>query len=288
MSWIIYSFIYAIFNAIYITYNTKYHYNGYFLGIIRGFGISLLTFPFIFFIDVNLSFTQLILLILQGWLIGFYDSHIFFASSRYGTYSTSGFMATSVIVTLILWWIIEFKDLKLLLEDKIKFISLLFIMSGITISYWQMMNVNITSKAEKYLYPAVFALSFMSILTRYIALNSGSVLNGVIYYLIISCFVSGVYNVIMYYSKRLKFKKSNVNKRKINILSLIWLVVFSAVLITAKTIALRVAYNPSYVVALLLTSPILLDIFRHKKFRLNDNGVIFLTFIFLLILFSLH
>lgn len=286
MAWVIYSLIYAIFNAIYLGYNSKYHYNAYFLGIIRGFGISLISLPFLFTTNLNIDVEQLILLIIQGILIGFYDSHIFFASSRYGVHSTSGFLATSVLVTLICWWIIEFNDLKQLLFEKVKFISICFILSGISISYWAMMNVHINSKAEKYLYPAVFALAFMSISTRYITLYTKNIHDGIIHYLVVSCFISGIYNFFCY----IKYNKKTIkNKRKnIKIFSLIWLIIFSTILITAKSMALRLAFNPSYVVAMLLISPIFADLLNNKKFKINDNCIIFFTFILLLILFSLE
>ena len=205
MDWIIYGFLYAVFNAMYLSFNQTKGYDGYLLGIIRGLGISLIVSPMLVFVSSNVDLFYFIVLIAQGILIGIYDSHVFFSSSKFGANSTFGFMATSVFITLILWWIIEFQEFAEILENKISFITLILILIGISSSYWLMMKVKINKEAEKYLYPAVFSLSFMSIATRYIASRGGSEFDGIIYYLTISCGVSGIYNVILFYKKRHNF-----------------------------------------------------------------------------------
>ncbi len=285
MDWIFFSFIYALFNAIYVNYNEKYHFNGYALGIVRGLGISFLLFPLIFTTNMDLSFNMFLVLVLQGILIGFYDSHIFFASSLFGGHTTSGFMSLSVIITLILWWCVRFNDLEELLNDGNRVLTLCFIVTGITVSYWQMMKVHIKNRTEVYLYPTVFALSLMSITTRYIAIYNTNLYDGLIYYLTISCFISGIYNYIMYLID-LSIRMPKREMKTIPLGSMFWVVIFSMTLIGAKTIALREAQNPCYVVALLLISPILADIIKYRRIKLNYNALIFLTFLLLLILFS--
>ena len=286
MGWIFYSFIYAIFNAIYMQYNEKHHYNGYLLGIIRGFGISFMVLPFYFFLNIKLSFLYFAILILQGIMIGIYDSHIFFASSKFGSRSTFGFMATSVFVTLVLWWGIEFKDLANLLEKKSSLLSLIFILMGVSISYWEMMRVHINSDAEKYLYPAVFSLALMSIATRYIALNSPKMYEGLICYLSISCFVSGIYNLVMFIFFNTSNKMQNLERPSVR--SMGWLVLFSFILICAKTIALRIASNPVFVVAMLLLSPLISEILKKGKLKASIEMLCFLFFVMLLIMFSFN
>ena len=286
MEWIFYSFIYAIFNAIYMQYNEKHHYNAYILGIIRGFGISFIIFPLFFSLKHNISFPYFLILILQGIMIGIYDSHIFFSSSKFGTNSTFGFMATSVFITLILWWGIEFNDLATLLQNKTKLISIIFILMGISISYWEMMRVHIKSDAEKYLYPAVFSLALMSIATRYLAINSPNTYVGLVYYLSVSCFVSGVYNLIMFaFSKQ---SKQSEHLELPSFYSLFWLIFFSFMLITSKTIALRLAKNPTYVVSMLLLSPLISQILKNGKLKLSPETIAFLAFTILLIIFSFN
>lgn len=277
MAWIILSLIYAITNAVYTTFNSKHHYNGYVLGVWRGFGIFLLSLPFLFSLPLDISLDYWLVLIMQGIMIGIYDSHLFFATGRYGTHASSGFMATTVWITALLWWGIDFAELKALIAEPIKLMTLMFILCGFSVSYWRMMRVHVSLEAERYLYPAVFALALMSIATRYIALNGGSAYAGVVYYLTIACFVSGVYNLV-------GFLHAPRNKNKLEELAAplknwngVWLVGFSMVLITAKTLALRLADNPAYVVAMLLLSPMFAEVIQTRKliFTIDVKLVLF-------------
>ena len=143
------------------------------------------------------SASYYLILVIQGLMIGIYDSHLFFASGKYGSHASSGFMATCVLITVFLWWGIDFSELAALMRTPSRLITLMLILSGFSVSYWQMMKVRVSRAAEEYLYPAVFALALMSIATRYIALNGGTAYAGVVYYLTVACFVSGVYNAVM-------------------------------------------------------------------------------------------
>jgi hypothetical protein len=219
-------------------------------------------------------------------MIGIYDSHIFFSSSKFGSNSTFGFMATSVFITLILWWGIEFSDLENLLQKKSTLLSLVFILMGISVSYWEMMRVHINNEAERYLYPATFSLALMSIATRYIAINSPNMYIGIVNYLSVSCFVSGIYNLIMYIFTSNKNKKLYTERP--SFYSMCWLILFSFILISAKTIALRIAINPSYVVSMLLLSPLISEILKKGKPNTSIEMFSFLFFIILLIIFSFN
>ena len=279
------SIIYAITNALYLKYNQTVKTNGYILGIIRGFGISLVSAPFLLLTNLNISPINLIALILQGILIGIYDSHIFFASLKYGSNSTSGFMATSVWLTFLFWWIIKTDETKTLLNEHIKFLSLAITISLITICYWKIMSVHLNLKAEKYLYPATISLALMSILTRYIALQSNNQYEGVIYYLTISCFVSGFYNLIKQYLYHKKHQ-TKIKYKKPTLKQAIWLLSFSIILITAKTIALRNAPSPGYVVSLLLLTPLFSELIHTKKIILTPYKIFFLILIIILTILS--
>ena len=81
MLWIIDGLIYGFFTALYTLVNQHYKFNGYLLGIWRGFGISFFFLPFLFFLPVPDDAYYYFLLIFQGFLIGVYDSHLFFASA---------------------------------------------------------------------------------------------------------------------------------------------------------------------------------------------------------------
>ncbi len=279
MNWIILSLIYALTNAVYTSFNSKYNYNGYILGMWRGFGISLLVSPLLLTVPLNIPIDYFLILVMQGIMIGIYDGHLFFASGRYGSHASSGFMATTVWLTVILWWSIDIAEFRRLLHTPEKFISLALILCGFSVSYWQMMKVHVNPAAEKYLYPAVFALALMSIATRYIALNGGSRYAGVVYYLTIACFVSGIYNAIMYH-----FFPARKRRDKVPLRRGVWLVVFSTVLIGAKTLALRSAANPGYVIAMLLLSPMFAEVLQNKRINLNPAAALVILFLGLLLI----
>lgn len=281
--WILLSFIYAITNAFYTNYNNQRRYDGYVLGIWRGFGISLCLSPLLLTIPLNISLNYLIILIFQGILIGLYDSHIFIASARFGANSGSGFMATALLITVILWWALEINEWQVLLQNPPYLITLLLILSAYSISYWNMMRVKVNKEAEVYLYPAVFALAFMSIATRYIAIHGGTMYNGIVYYLTIACFVSGIYNLILY----LKNKKQILKSAYPTIKDGIKLIILSTILIAAKTAAMRLCENPGYVVAILLTSPIFTYIINEQQIIITPALLINISLlIFLLMLVS--
>ncbi len=246
--------------------------NGYLLGIWRGFGIAAIFFPFTFLFPLPQNLYYWGLLILQGWLIGFYDSHLFFASARYGAGPTSRVMAVTVLITTIIWWLMTPHEFLEILQNGTVFMTLILIILGFTVSYWLMLKDSITKEITLYMAPVILALAFMSVITKDIAIHSSSSWSGIIYYLTVSTFVSGVYNSYLFVKKEKLDMKGYVRQvffaptRAAGL----YIVGFSAALIMAKTIALRVAPNPGYVTALLLTSPFFVLI-MNKYNRIPDD-----------------
>ena len=124
MLWIINGLIYGFFMALYTIVNQKHHFNGYVLGVWRGFGISLLFLPLLPYIQPPDSLYNWEILIAQGILIGIYDSHIFFASARYGAILTSRLLVLSVLLTMGAWWIITPEKFLLLLKKPDLFMTI--------------------------------------------------------------------------------------------------------------------------------------------------------------------
>ncbi len=292
MLWVIDSLVYGFFTAIYTLFNQHYKLNGYVLGIWRGFGISLAFMPFLYFFPVPESAYYWFLLIFQGLLIGIYDSHLFFASADFGAGPTSRFMAITALVTTFLWWFLTPEQFEHLLGNGTVFISLILVLFGFTVSYWQMVQSPVSQKLVRYILPAVFALAGMSIATKEIAVHSQSGVWGAItYYLAVALFVSGCYNLFFYLrtQKKRGFKQfvADVFNRR-TVWPGIYMVAFSAALITAKTLALRVAPNPGYVTALLLVAPIFVYVLNRTR-KIPDDvsvkaGFSMIFFLLLLIL----
>ena len=266
MLWIINGLIYGFFMALYTLVNQKRNINGYVLGVWRGFGIFLLFAPLLFFIPLLQDWRNWVLLLFQGVLIGIYDSHIFFASARFGANNTSRLLVLSVLFTTILWWLLTPRQFILLFKDANVFITLLLSLIGFCICYWYMLKSKITKEAFYYMLPATVALALMSIATKEIAVMRQNVWYNIIYYLTVSTFISGCYNFFLLITTRHQNSLKDIIFAKPVMQTGIYIIGFSAALITAKTLALRLSPNPGYVVTLLLIAPIFVYILSpHRK-----------------------
>ena len=273
MVWIINGLLYGFFTALYTLVNQKYKLNGYLLGIWRGFGIAVFFIPFIPLFPVPHSMYYWTLLITQGLLIGFYDSHLFFASAKYGAGPTSRVMVLTTLITTVLWWLITPHEFIKLFDNGTVFITLILILFGFTLSYWQMLKSPVNKEIIIYMAPVILALAFMSIITKDISIHGSSTWAAMIYYLSVSTFVSGCYNTF-FYIRREKVKAKDFFKNVFSPVAIragLYLISFSAALITAKNLALRIAPNPGYVTALLLTSPLFVMVFN-KYNKIQDTA----------------
>ena len=272
MLWIINGLIYGFFTAVYTIFNQHYKLNAYLLGIWRGIGIGLIFLPFCFLFEVPKSAFYWFLLIAQGIMIAVYDSHLFFASAQYGAGPTSRVMALTAMATTIFWWILTPQSFNNLINDGTTVITIILLLFGFTVSYWYMIKSQVSRQLAEYMLPAILSLSGMSIATKEIAMRGTSVLSSVIYYLTVATMVSGIVNSYWFIkSQKLDFKCfiQQIFAPKV-IKAGIYIISFSAALITAKTLALRVAPNPGYVTALLLTAP--LFVFALNKYnKIPDN-----------------
>lgn len=267
MLWIINGLIYGFFTAVYTIFNQHYKLNAYLLGIWRGIGIGLIFLPFCFLFEVPKSAFYWFLLIAQGIMIAVYDSHLFFASAQYGAGPTSRIMALTAMATTIFWWILTPQSFNNLINDGTTVITIILLLFGFTVSYWYMIKSQVSRQLAEYMLPAILSLSGMSIATKEIAMRGTSVLSSVIYYLTVATMVSGIVNSYWFIkSQKLDFKCfiQQIFAPKV-IKAGIYIISFSAALITAKTLALRVAPNPGYVTALLLTAP--LFVFALNKYN---------------------
>ena len=290
MLWVTNGLIYGFFTAIYLLFNQHFKINGYVLGIWRGFGICLIFLPCLLFYPVPHNGGYWLLLITQGLCIGIYDSHVFFASAKFGAGPTSRFMAVTVLLTTFGWWLLTPDKFIRLLEQGNVVITLILVLSGFSYCYWQMLDSRVSKAAALYTLPAVLALAAMSIITKYIAVQAHSLGQGLTYYLTVSTFVSGCYNLLLYtrqmrQNKQHRFKNIvSPKNRRIGCV----LVAFSSLLIIAKTMALRIAPNPGYVTALLLVAPVFVYALN-RNYKIADTisvkaGFAMMFFLILLVL----
>lgn len=266
MLWVINGLVYGFFTAVYMLFNQHYKLNGYILGIWRGFGICALFLPFLFFVDVPRDIKYWGLLIVQGLCIGVYDSRIFFASSKYGAGPTSRFMAVTVLLTTFTWWFLTPQKFLELMSHGNVLITLILVLSGFSFCYWQMLQSDVSKQAASYTFPAVIALTAMSIITKYISIDGRSLWQGLAYYLTVSTFVSGLYNLAGYYMHKERAEIFSWKMLKTGAL----LISFSTLLIVAKTMSLRIAPNPGYVTALLLVAPLFIYALN-RRYKISDE-----------------
>ena len=205
-------------------------------------------------------------------MIAIYDSHLFFASAHYGAGPTSRIMALTAVVTTVFWWILTPAAFQTMVQNSTAIMIIIFLLIGFTISYWQMIKTPISRKLANYMLPAILSLSGMSIATKQIALMGSSVYASLSYYLTVSTFISGTLNAYWY----IKSEKPTFQYFWQQILSshkrhaAFYVIAFSSILIIAKTLALRIATNPGYVTAILLTAP--LFVFALNKYnKIPDN-----------------
>ena len=151
-----------------------------------------------------------------------------------------------------------------------------------------MLDSPVSRAAALYTFPAVLALSAMSIITKYIAVQAHSLGQGLTYYLTVSTFVSGLYNLLLYkYQTSKPASSPSVVSRKMLRAGSV-LVAFSSLLIIAKTMALRIAPNPGYVTALLLIAPVFVYALN-RNYKISDtislkSGFAMMFFLALLVL----
>lgn len=264
MLWVINGLIYGFFTAVYMLFNQHYKINGYVLGIWRGFGICTLFLPLLPFYPVPHDWHYWLLLAVQGLCIGVYDSHIFFASAKFGAGPTSRFMAITVLLTTFAWWLITPQKFLLLLSEGDVVVTLILILCGFSFCYWQMFESKVSYRVAAYTFPAVSALAMMSIITKYIATEAHSLGQGLVYYLTVSTFVSGVYNAFGFARQKTVRQWRDVFTKQ-TLKAGVYLILFSSMLIVAKTMALRIAPNPGYVTALLLIAPLFIYILNRQS-----------------------
>ena len=264
MTWVITCLFYGLFMSFYTYINQKYKLNGYILGMWRGFGIMLVTFPIIFVEPFYFDPIYFILLTVQGLFIGYFDSRVFMASARFGAGGTSRTLVFSIVISTILWWILHPADFLVLWQRPWILLGIIAALSGTIISYLFITKDPFSKQLIKFMMPAVVVWSLMSTVNKEIMLRH-QLETGIGYYLVYSMFISGLYNLYIYASQG-RMTKNRVLKEVFApkvVQASFMLILFSIALIIAKSISLAYTPNTGYVNALSLTSPLWIILFNH-------------------------
>ena len=264
MTWVITGLFYGLFMSFYTYINQKYKLNGYILGMWRGFGIMLVTFPIIFVEPFYFDPIYFILLTLQGLFIGYFDSRVFMASARFGAGGTSRTLVFSIVISTILWWVLHPADFMALWHRPWVLTGIIVALAGTITSYLFIIKDPFSKQLIKFMMPAVVVWSLMSTVNKEIMLRH-QLETGIGYYLVYSMFISGLYNLYIYTSQ-----SQMTNNRLIKevfapkvVQASFMLILFSIALVIAKSISLAYTPNTGYVNALSLTSPLWIILFNH-------------------------
>ena len=225
-------------------------------------------------------------------MTGLYDSSLFMATAAYGTRATSKMLVFSVPISLFLTWFIRKGSFFQIWNKPIPFFIVMLSLIGFMICYFKMLKRPVSKALVLSIFPAVVAWSVMSSVT-YELMNYENIAVGLIYYLNVAMFISGIYNLFFYFIKEKpswKKARKEVFSQKVMTVALL-LILFSTILIVAKGIALRSAPNTAYVTVLSLTFPLWVMFFnywiKHKEESSVKLGMGCLFSLLLMIVFTL-
>ncbi len=291
MVWIISGLFYGLFMSFYTYINQNNKINGYVLGLWRGFGVCFACFPLMLITPQEWDIVYLFMLVLQGIMTGYYDSHIFFASARFGAAGTSRMLVFSILISMVLWWLIHPSVFLRLWNKPFILLGILVAVACAIICYWKMLKTPITKELATFMIPVVVVWSLMSTLTQTI-MQRHSLTEGIVYYLFYVTFISGIYNLYYYikteHPSKEKALQDVFNPKVMNIGFL--LVLFSALLIVSKSISLDFTPNTGFVNALSLTSPLWIMLYnhaiRHEDYTSPKLGLMMIVSLFFLCIFA--
>lgn len=291
MIWIIAGLFYGLFMAFYTSVNQNRKINGYVLGIWRGLGVAFVSMPMMLITPFIFDPLYLFLLVVQGFLVGFYDSRLFFSSAKFGAAETSRILVFSILISMTLWWSFHPTEFLNIWHRPFVFWGIIVSVLGVILCYLKMLERAFSKRLIVFMLPAVVVWSLMSTLAQEIMLKH-ELRDGIAYYLVWSMTVSGFYNLYFYIKTQRPTKRQafeEIFSPKVVRVGLL-VILFSTVLIISKSISLAYTPNTGYVNALSLTSPLWIMLYNHWTNRKDDAsprlGLLMIVFLFFLTFFA--
>ena len=277
--------------AFYTSVNQNQKINGYVLGIWRGLGVALVSMPMMLITPFIFDPLYLFLLILQGFFIGFYDSRLFFSSAKFGAAETSRILVFSILISMTLWWSFHPGEFLNIWHRPFVFWGIIVSVLGIISCYLKMLERPFSKRLIAFMLPVVVVWSLMSTITQEIMLRH-ELHDGIAYYLVLSMTISGFYNLYFYIRTQRPTTRqamAEIFSPKVKRVGFL-VILFSAVLIISKSIALAYTPNTGYVNALSLTSPLWIMLYNHWTNRRDEAsprlGLLMIVFLFFLTFFA--
>lgn len=280
MNWIIPGLLYAFFNALVTFTNEKYTMNSAALGMWRGFGSVLVALPFVFFIAPPSDVWFWVFAAVQGIMVGFFDFKLFSASAKFGAGGASMMLVLSIILSIVLWWAIDYHRLLALLHDPKVFIPILIALAGALTGYTHLTGGSMNKDLLKYMAPAIVTLSLMTLNAKNIV-ERAPILEAVLYYMVVIGGVGGLFNAVLYRTAATDkswaaFKAAAFSKNALH--GGLLILGSSVLLMVSKNFSMEHIPNPGYLNALALTTPLwilFLNRFLHIRTRVSVKATLF-------------
>lgn len=215
------------------------------LATFSGLGVATTLFPICFFIvgfPTNIEFY--IYTIIGGIAVATIDNRSFYIADKYGAKILSFIGPINIIITTLIWWIIDFESFKYLLERPL---ALTGIIISLILAYTAMISMQKTSKNKQALIeaiPLIIANIAIAItIKKAIMIVSDNFITGITSFIFISNLFNGIINL---YLRNTSGKiESFLTKRNIKIF--IFLVLITLILNISVNYALFMSPNPGYV-----------------------------------------
>lgn len=276
ITWWSISLIASFFLAVYIYSNQILKLPANILMLYRGFGVSLVMFPFCIIFYEKFSFTFYVLCAIQGLGVSFIDKRYFKSSKAFGADVTSFMQPLTLFLTFIIWIFIKPYLLTEYLENPLKSFFIVLSLLGVVVSVLLMRKVKVNQKAFIYLLPCVLIGAYLDNNNK-LALDSSEVgiVSTLLYYNFISAFFAGLGTLYNFRSNLRNMKKAFDKKVVVKGLFIIFSL---TMLVFSKAFALILSVNPAYVVAINFLAPLWIVIFNYtwnlyfkRSVRININ-----------------
>lgn len=281
--WWLFGLISGVVNAVYIYFNQILKMPTAMFMIYRGVGLALVMLPFSVFFPFHPGWPFWVLCIITGLMIAYGDNRFFHTVSRYGAEIGSALQPLSIGITFFLWMAVDPAQLAEYWHSPVRFFFILLCLGGFTAAIMMIRQTPANYQALKYLLPSLILLALTDNVQKVImGLGASEVGAASFYYLMITSFVAGLGNLVVFVRKERNLRMLFVPR---NIFCGMSIVSLAGVAVIFKNFGMAFTPNPAYVSALIFLYPVWImivnNIYLHyKKYigyeRINKNLLVLL------------
>ncbi len=249
--------MFAFLGAITMLINQRYRLDGHLISGMRGVGVGILFFPAVFFVEFPKSPLFWGLVLLEAFILTFYNARIYAAAARYGAGSTSRINVLSIAFGLVFWWILDSQRFFRLWADQFAFWGILVSLIVVGAGFYLMHKSSSADRPGElaFMMPAVVVLAGMMINRKEI-MEHAEFFSAAVYYCTAAIFLSGVFNLIVYGLKN-SFADLKDRLGEIGIVEVgVFMALASSGTIFFGNMSSLYVPDPAYISALTLTTPV--------------------------------